>query len=124
MVTLSLTGESTLYPRVCELIGLTKSRGMFTFLVTNGSTPQVLGSMDPLPTQLYVSSPEAERDTYVQLARPALPNAWERFDETIDLLPSLSTRKALRLTMLRGRNMSDPKAYSRLVAKGSQTSSR
>jgi len=81
MMTLSLTGESTLYPRVSELVGLGRERSMTTFLVTNGSTPAVLRSMHTLPSQLYLSTAGADEQTYVQLSsardtpRPESPSS-------------------------------------------------
>lgn len=118
MMTLSLTGESTLYPRVSELLELARRREMTSFLVTNGSTPDVLRSLDPLPSQLYVSTPGADRQTYVQLACPKVPAAWDLFNKTIEVLPSLETTRVLRLTMIRERNMSNIDSYADLVRRG------
>ena len=55
MMTMSLTGEPTLYPMVSEMIEEAEKRNMITFLVTNGTMPKVLEQMDNLPFQLYVS---------------------------------------------------------------------
>jgi len=55
-VAISLTGEPTLYSRLGEFIEICRKRGMITFLVTNGSMPEVLENLDPLPTQLYLQN--------------------------------------------------------------------
>ena len=64
MMTMSLTGEPTLYPRVSDLNVEAKNRGMITFLVTNGTMPKVLKNIDPLPFQLYVSVSAADKNTH------------------------------------------------------------
>jgi len=117
MMTLSLTGEPTLYPRATELVEEAKKHGMITFLVTNGTMPEVLESMEPLPFQLYVSIPAPSKKDYTRIARPLLSDAWERLNKTLEFLPSLETRKVLRLTMIAGWNMTDHEGYAMLVRK-------
>lgn len=117
MMTMSLTGEPTLYPRMSELIVEAKKRGMITFLVTNGTMPKVLENMDPLPFQLYVSVSAPDKNTHIKTTRPLIKDGWERLNETLELLPSLEARKAIRLTMVKGWNMTKPQGYAKLVKK-------
>ena len=117
MMTMSLTGEPTLYTRISELVDEARKRGMITFLVTNGSMPDVLERMSPLPWQLYISVYAPDKKTYERITRPRIKNAWERMNETLELLPSLDTRKVLRLTMIKGYNMENPEGYARLIDK-------
>ena len=117
MMTLSLTGEPTLYPEISELVIEAKKRGMISFLVTNGSKPKILEKMDPLPWQLYVSIYGPDKKTYKKITRPKIKNAWKKMNETLDLFPSLNTRKVLRLTMIKGYNMKNPKGYAKLIEK-------
>jgi len=117
MMTMSLTGEPTLYPRTSELVEEAQKRGMITFLVTNGTMPKVLENMEPLPFQLYVSIPAPSKKDYTRIARPLLRSAWERLNKTLELLPSLKTRKVLRLTMIAGWNMTGLREYDQLVRK-------
>jgi len=117
MMTMSLTGEPTLYPRTSELVEEAQKRGMITFLVTNGTMPKVLESMEPLPFQLYVSIPAPSKKDYTRIARPLLADAWERLNKTLELLPSLEARKVLRLTMIAGWNMTGLGEYAQLVRK-------
>lgn len=114
-VAISLAGEPTLYPRLGELIQEFHDYGMTTFLVTNGSRPDVLEKLDPLPTQLYVTVPAPDEKTFRKTVRPFdVKNGWNRLMETLDLLPSLDTRKVIRLTLVKGLNMIDPEKYGQL----------
>jgi tRNA wybutosine-synthesizing protein 1 len=117
MMTMSLTGEPTLYPRTSELIIEAQKRGMITFLVTNGTVPEALESMNPLPFQLYVSISAPNRKLYAQIVRPLTKGSWSRLNQTLEMLPSLNTRKVLRLTMIKGWNMNGHEEYAELVKK-------
>jgi len=117
MMTMSLTGEPTLYPKTSELIEEAQKRDMITFLVTNGTMPEVLEKMAPLPFQLYVSISAPNKRLYATIVKPLRKNAWERLNKTLELLPSLNTRKVLRLTMIRRWNMTSHEEYAELVRK-------
>lgn len=105
MVACSLTGEPTLYPRLGEFFELCHKRGMTTFLVTNGTTPEVLVNLDPLPTQLYVSIVAPNKEVYRKLCAPLISNGWEKIIQTLRLLPSLDTRTVIRHTLVKNWNM-------------------
>ncbi|RLI13183.1 4-demethylwyosine synthase TYW1 [Candidatus Bathyarchaeota archaeon] len=115
MMTMSLTGEPTLYPMISEMVDEARKRGMITFLVTNGTIPEALERMENLPFQLYISILATSKKDYIRLARPLIRDAWERLNETIDLLPSLDTRRVLRLTMMKGYNMMDHEGYAEII---------
>lgn len=117
MMTMSLTGEATLYPKVSELIVEAEKRDMITFLVTNGTMPEVIESMDPLPFQLYVSVSAPDKKTHIKIGRPLLKDGWERMNRTLELFPSLETRKVIRLTVIKGWNMINYKGYAKLIKK-------
>lgn len=121
MMTMSLTGEPTLYPRISELNVEAKKRQMLTFLVTNGTRPKVLESMEPLPDQLYVSVSAPDKDTHNEITRPLIVNGWERLNKTLNLLPSLNTTKVIRLTMVKGWNMRNLKGYAEMIEKAEPT---
>ncbi len=105
MVACSLTGEPTLYPRLGEFFELCHKRGMTTFLVTNGTTPEVLANLDPLPTQLYVSIVASNKEVYKKLCAPLISNGWEKIMQTLEILPSLDTRTVIRHTLVKNWNM-------------------
>ncbi len=113
-VAISLTGEPTLYPRLGELIEEYHRRGFTTFLVTNGTMPEVLENLDPLPTQLYVTVAAPNEEIYKKLLVPLIRNGWERLRRTLELLPSLNTRKVIRHTLVRGWNMGYEEEYAKL----------
>ena len=104
-VAISLIGEPTLYPRLGELIEEYHKRGFTTFLVTNGTMPEVLENLDPLPTQLYVTVAAPNEEIYKKLLVPLIKNGWERLKRTLELLPSLETRKVIRHTLVKDWNM-------------------
>lgn len=104
-IAISLTGEPTLYTRLGEFIELATKRGFSTFLVTNGTLPMVLEKLNPLPTQLYVTVAGPNKAIFNHVLNPAIGNAWENFNRTLELLPSLDTRKVLRHTLVRDVNM-------------------
>ena len=128
-VAISLSGEPTLYPRLGEFIKLCKSRGMTTFLVTNGTRPDVLEKLDPLPTQLYVSLTAPNKDIYKRLCVPMMEfqnigkssdgnvpklHGWEAIQNTLELLPSLDTRTVIRHTLVADWNLGWEKEYAKL----------
>ncbi|MFW9793210.1 MAG: 4-demethylwyosine synthase TYW1 [Candidatus Thorarchaeota archaeon] len=116
-VAISLAGEPTLYPFLSDLIEDVHNRGMTSFLVTNGTQPNVLKTME-LPTQLYVTLAAPNEATYRTLCRPGIKKGWENIKESQELLQSLDCRTVNRLTMVANRNMQDPHAYSTLIEMG------
>ena len=119
---ISLSGEPCIYPKLSELIRLLKKRGArSTFLVTNGTYPEVLKKLakDALPSQLYVSVVASDRLTYQRIARPRLKDSWERFSKSLGMLKALPTRTVLRFTLIRGMNDSDPKGIAELFERAS-----
>jgi len=116
-VAISLAGEPTLYPRIGELIEEIHRRGMTSFLVTNGTMPQVLAHIVQ-PTQLYVTLPAPDEETYKQTSRPLVRDGWIRIQESQELLQSMSCRTANRLTMVFGHNMHKARGYAKLILKG------
>lgn len=115
-VAISLGGEPVIYPLLSELIEEFHQRNFTTFLVTNGTLPEKLESLDTLPTQLYVSLDAPTEEIYKKLDRPMLKNAWQNVKKTMELFPSLNTKKVVRLTMVRGWNMLEHGKYAKLIA--------
>ena len=114
-IAISLSGEPTLYKHLDEFIGLCHDAGMTTFLVTNGTQPEVLANLENLPTQLYVTVAGGTQRTHSSITRPFSPKlAWEKLLETIDLLPSINTRKVMRMTLVKDHNMVEPEKYAEL----------
>ena len=115
-VAVSLSGEPTMYPELGGFLELCHERGMTTFLVTNGTFPEILAELDPLPTQLYVSVDAPNEDIYKRLCVPISGSAsWDRVKETLELLPSLDTRTVIRHTLVRDYNLGHESEYAALL---------
>ena len=105
---ISLSGEPTLYPEIGNLVNEFRKRDMSTFIVTNGTRPDVLKKLQAdgqLPTQLYVSLIAPNRKKYLQVSRTLIKNGWENLMETMALLPSLPCRTVGRITCVKYVNM-------------------
>jgi len=116
MLACSLSGEPTLYPKLGEFFEACHRKSITTFLVTNGTMPQVLEHLDPLPKQLYVSVVAPTKELYKKICAPLIPDGWERLKQTLELLPSLNTRTVIRHTLVHDWNMDDTiiKTYAKL----------
>jgi len=114
---ISLAGEPTLYPRLGELLREFHRRGFTTFLVTNGTMPEILSNLEELPTQLYLTLAAPDKKTYQQTCRPTIPDAWTRLNRSLELIPSLDCPVVLRLTLARHLNMRAPEKYAELIEK-------
>ena len=115
-VAISLSGEPTIYPEISGLIKGYKKRKMSTFLVSNGMLPEVLENIY-LPTQLYLSLESPTKEMHKKLNVPLLKDSWERLNKTLELLPSLKTRKVIRITAVKGLNMDHEKEFAGLIQK-------
>ncbi len=116
-IAISLSGEPTLYSKLSELIQESHKMKMKTFLVTNGTNPEVLEKLDPLPWQLYITLPAPDKQTYLKSCRPLIPDGWKRINKSLELFPSLDCRRVIRLTLVKGLNMIKPEEYAKLIEK-------
>ena len=101
-VAISLIGEPTLYPYLPELIECYKRRGFTTFLVTNGTMPEVVARVEP--TQLYISLTAFDEKSHIELNRP-VKSLWERILRSLEAMSELKSRRVVRLTLIKGLNM-------------------
>ena len=115
---ISLSGEPTAYPLISDLIEEFARRRFTTFLVTNGQYPERLRDMAE-PTNLYISLDAPDRETYRKVDCPSLPDFWERFTESLELMKSFSCTKVLRLTLARDLTLKSPEGYAKLIEKAS-----
>lgn len=116
---LSLTGESILYPYFSDLLKEFHKRKFTTFLVTNGTLPEKLKELETLPTQLYISLCAPDKEIHKKTCNPIIENAWEKLQESLELLSTLKTRTVLRLTLVKNLNMIQPEEYAKLIEKAS-----
>ncbi len=120
-VAISLTGEPTLYKPIGELIQAFHRRGFTTFLVSNGTVPSALAKLSEEPTQLYISVCAPDEETFKRVCRPQIPEAWEKMNETLKLLPSFKCPIVIRITSVRGLNMKNIEGYAKLIEKANPT---
>ncbi|MCI4349143.1 MAG: radical SAM protein, partial [Thermoplasmata archaeon] len=113
-IAISLTGEPTLYPKMNRFLELCHEKGITTFLVTNGTNPDALRAMDPLPTQLYVSVTAPNRHIFDRLTMAADPHAWDRLLESLAIVHDMKTRRVIRHTLVRGWNLGWVDQYAEL----------
>jgi tRNA wybutosine-synthesizing protein 1 len=109
---ISLIGEPTLYPYLKELIQEFHSRGMTTFVVTNGTNPEMLREISP--TQLYLSLNAPNEAIYKKVAHA---NYWSRINDSLDEIGAKKgkTRTVIRITCIEGLNMVYPGGYADLL---------
>jgi len=100
-VAISLIGEPTLYPYLPELIEEFKRRGFTTFLVSNGTKPDMIEAVNP--TQLYISLTAWDEESHIKLNRP-IKNFWNEINESLKILSQKECRTVIRLTVIRGYN--------------------
>jgi tRNA wybutosine-synthesizing protein 1 len=97
-----------------RFLELCHERGITTFLVTNGTNPDALRALDPLPTQLYVSVTAPNAQVFRRLTLPAHEDAWERLLESLAIVRTLRTRRVVRHTLVKGWNLGWVNAYAQL----------
>jgi len=111
---ISLIGEPTLYPYLKDLIQEFHSRDMTTFVVTNGTNPEVLREIRPY--QLYISLNAPDEATYRKVSH-AHAQYWPRIKESLEEMGKLKgrTRRVIRITCIEGLNMINPAGYAELL---------
>ena len=116
---LSLSGEPTFYPKLPELIKELKKRKISSFLVTNGTNPEMLKKLlekKAHPTQLYLTLPASDEQTYKKVCRPSIKNGWKKILQSLSLLKKFK-RSTIRLTLVKNLNMVQPEKYAELIEK-------
>jgi len=105
LYTMSLSGEPTLYPRIGEMFKEIRRRGAVSFLVTNGLNPEALAGFneEELPTQITISTNAPNEELFKIWHRSTKKNAWEKFNESLDVLKKLKgrVRRVVRLTLVK-----------------------
>ncbi|MDD1679438.1 MAG: 4-demethylwyosine synthase TYW1 [Methanomicrobiales archaeon] len=115
-VALSLAGEPTLYPDLPRLLDLLNEGGYTTFLVSNGTRPEVLEKCHPY--QQYISLCAPDEGVYRRLCRP-VEDSWEAVRQSLSLLGN--RRSAIRITLVAGWNDRNPAQYGRLIQDSAPT---
>lgn len=114
---ISLTGEPCLYPKLPELVDEIHSRGMTTFIVTNGTVPEMLKKLiNHQPTQLYITLPAPDKATYLKTCNPLDESSWDKIQESLALAKEFK-RSCFRLTLVKNVNMINPEGYAEIIKK-------
>jgi tRNA wybutosine-synthesizing protein 1 len=116
-VAISLSGEPTFYPYLPELIKEYERRGFTTFLVTNGTIPEMFAKVNP--SQLYLSLDAPDLETYLKVCQPRSAALWEKINESLCLMNHKKCRTVIRTTLVKGENISNPEGYAKLIKKAS-----
>lgn len=116
-VALSLTGEPSMYPKMDGLLRELHSRGMTTFVVTNGTLPEMVAKWKTLPTQFYVSMVAPNEEVYQKFIRPSSIGLWKKYWKMLGMMPEIGrkTRTVLRMTLCRGVNDCGLEGYAKQV---------
>ncbi len=107
---ISLSGEPTMYPKICELIAEIRSLShtKSVFLVTNAQLPNVFEKMGTnkqfLPTQLYVSLDAPNEEMFQSINRSVYKDGWDRLNKSLSIIGSLDVRRVIRMTVIKGVN--------------------
>jgi len=116
---ISLSGEPTFYPKLPELIKELKKRKITSFLVTNGTNPAMLKKLlekKIQPTQLYITLPAPDEQTYKKICNPLIKDGWKKILHSLKLLKKFK-RSVIRLTLVKNINMLKPEKYAELIEK-------
>ncbi len=116
---ISLCGEPTFYPKLPDLINELDKRKMTSFLVTNGTNPDMLKNLLDKkihPTQLYLTLPAPDKETYFVSCKPLIKDGWKKINQSLGLIHKFK-RSTIRLTLVKGINMIKPEKYAELIKK-------
>lgn len=114
-VAISLSGEPTIYPKLAEFIEVCRKKNMTTFVVSNGTKPEMIENLKP--TQLYITVAAPNREIYKKLCAPVMKDGWEKINESLEILPSLDTRTVVRHTLVDKWNIGYEDYYAKLDMK-------
>tara|TARA_Y100000310_G_scaffold336351_1_gene420621 strand:- start:2070 stop:3020 length:951 start_codon:yes stop_codon:yes gene_type:complete len=113
----SLIGEPTLYPKLPQLINEINSRGMTSFLVSNGTRPDMIKKLlNHQPTQIYVTLPAPNEKIFQKCCRPLTKDTWQKIQQSLSLLSKFN-RSVVRLTLVKNLNMVNPADYAEILSK-------
>ena len=119
---ISLSGEPTVYEKIGELILELRKRGKTSFLVTNGLYPEKLKELikkNQLPTQLYISVNSPNEKMYIPFHRSSKKDAWEKLNQSLELMNKMKTRTIFRMNLVKDINMKEGyiQDYVKLIKK-------
>ena len=112
-VAISLSGEPTLFPHLPQLIDEYKAQGFTTFVVSNGTVPDMMAKIEP--AQLYMSLDAPNRETYEKVCVPKSSSLWDNILRSLEVLKTKETRTVIRITLIKGVNMFNSEGFAELI---------
>ena len=70
-------------------------------------------------TQLYLSIDAPNKEILKEIDNPLFSDYWERMLKSLDLLKTRNYRTCIRLTLIKGENITDLDGYANLIKRGS-----
>ena len=115
-VAISLIGEPTLYPYLDELILNYKKKNIITFIVSNGTNPNMIEKIKP--DYLYLSLDAPNEKLYNYICAPNNKKLWKNINDSLNILKlkKLSVKNTIiRITVLRNYNYNKAYEFSKLI---------
>jgi tRNA wybutosine-synthesizing protein 1 len=116
-VALSITGEPITYPLLNPILHEFHKRRISTFLVSNAQYPDKMEKIKNV-TQLYLSIDAPNMKLFKRVDNPLYKDYQERILKSLDVLATRPYRTCIRLTMIKGLNMTDLEGYKELIERG------
>jgi tRNA wybutosine-synthesizing protein 1 len=114
-VAISLAGEPTLYPKLPELVKEYKKNDFTSFVVSNGLDTEMFSKLKP--TQLYLSLEAPNEKLHRKINAPSIKGSWEKINASLEAMPSIKTRRAIRITAIKGLNLGNEGEFAKLIEK-------
>ena len=114
---ISLSGEPFAYAPLGELVDAFHRKGLTTFIVSNGTFPERLAGLKPLPTQMYLSLVAPDEMAYAKVCAPLVSDGWGKLGESLEIMKGLKARRVIRMTVVKGLNDFDEKGYAKMILK-------
>ncbi|MCD6434420.1 MAG: 4-demethylwyosine synthase TYW1 [Candidatus Diapherotrites archaeon] len=115
---ISLSGEPTLYPLLPELIKELHKERITSFVVSNGTNPEMLKEMlenkNTEPTQMYITLAAPDKEVFEKVTHPLKANLWEALISSLKILKRFK-RPTIRITTTKGKNMENAEGYAELI---------
>lgn len=112
---ISLSGEPCLYEKLCGLVSEIKSRKMTSFLVSNGTVPDMIEKLiDNQPDNMYISLNAFSEKNYLRVCKPLVKNGWEKLQKSLRFLREFKNG-IIRMTLVKGLNFSNAEEYADIL---------
>lgn len=115
-VAISLVGEPTLYPYLDDLILRYKKKKLITFVVSNGTNPNMIEKINP--DYLYISLDASNEKLYQEICIPNSKYLWNNISNSLEILSTKISKiknTIIRITLLRNYNYNKANEFAKLI---------